>query len=120
MLPPLLKEAEVVRIRTSKEGAVSARAYENEADVLMDEMPDMAPLDLAREIMAKRGVFNMDAEAIPHVAEVLRGRQSAWLKEQHWQVESATLGRQELQRSTKYAQAAAPDDINEGVLTRET
>lgn len=84
----------------------------------MDEMLDMAALDLAREMIAKRGVFDMDAEAIPHVAEVLRGRQSAWLKAERWPVDAATLGRQEMQRSTEYAQAAAPDYIDEGVLTR--
>ena len=110
----------MVRIRTPEVVAREKRAYENEADVLMDEMPDLAPLDLAREMMAKRETYDMDAGAIPHVAEILRGRQAEWLKGRRWPAASAIPGRPELQRTNEYAQPLAADEIDDGVFTRET
>ena len=96
------------------------QAVENEADVLMDEMPDISPLDHARELMAKRDAIDMQPEIVPLVAEVLRGRQAEWLKGKRWPTRTAIPGRPELERTSDHAQAAPPDDIDQGVFTRET
>ena len=109
-----------MRIRSPEEIARERRDYENEADVLMDEMADIAPLDLAREMMLKRDTFDMDFDAIPHVAEILRGRQSEWLKGRRWPLAASLPGRPELQRTRDHAQDAPPDDIDDGVIERST
>ena len=87
----------------------------------MDEMPDVAPLDLGRELMADRDKVDMQQEIIPLVAEVLRGRQAEWVKGRRWPEKAKIPGLQELERTRDYAQDAPPDDdIDEGVLSRST
>lgn len=70
--------------------------------------------------MADRDKVDMDPEIIPLVAEVLRGRQAEWLKGKRWPTRAAIPGRPELERTSDHAQAAPPDDIDQGVFTRET
>ena len=96
----------MVQVRHPDEIERDRRAVENEADVLMDEMPDSSPLDLAREVMAKCDVFDMPLEIVPLVAEVLRGRQSAWLRGRRWPEQAPFPGAQ-LSRTADYAQATA-------------
>ena len=95
-------------------------AVENEADVLMEEMPDISPLDHARELMAKRDTIDMQPEVVPLVAEVLRGRQAEWLKGKRWPTRAAIQGRPELDRTSDHAQASPPDDIDDGVVSWST
>ena len=109
-----------MQIRDPGEIDRDRQAVENEADVLMDEMPDISPLDHARELMAKRDTIDMQPEIFPLVAEVLRGRQAEWLKGKRGPTRAAIPGRPELKRTSDHAQAAAPDDIDQGVFTRET
>ena len=99
-----------MKIRDPGEIDRERQAIENEADVLMEEVNDIAPIDLARELMAKRGTIDMQSEIIPLVAEVLRGRQAEWLRGRRWPAKAAIPGRQELDRTSDHAQPAAPDD----------
>ena len=70
--------------------------------------------------MADREKVDMQAEIVPLVAEVLRRRQPEWLKGRRWPEQAPLPGRQELSRTSEYAQPSAPDDIDQGVYTRET
>ena len=109
-----------MKIRDPGEIDRERQAIENEADVLMQEVNDIAPVDLARELMAKRGTIDMQPEIIPLVAEVLRGRQAEWLRGRRWPAKAAIPGRPELERTSDHAQPVAPDDIDQGVFTRES
>ena len=109
-----------VRIRQSSEIAQEPQDIATEADVLVVEIPDISPLDLARELMAKRETCDMDGATVPLVAQVLSGRQPEWLKGRQWSAAAPILGRPELQRTDEHAQHAAPDDIDDRVFTRET
>ena len=106
-----------MQIRDPGEIERDRQAVENEADVLMDEMPDVAPLELGRELMADREKVDMQPEIIPLVAEVLRGRQAEWLRGRRWPAKAAIPGKPELERTSDHAQAAPPDDIDAGVVS---
>ena len=63
-----------MRIRCPDEIKRDKQAVEDKASALMDEFPEVAPLDLARDLMADRGKVEMDGAIIPPRASAIRSK----------------------------------------------